>query len=172
MSLRTLTASELAALSGVRRRTLLHWIHSGVLDRPIGRGRGAHYTRRHLLQARAIRALRAELRSLSEIKRRVSQATDDDLLALVPASRFAGNAAASAHPMEQGASDVSDDAPVSVPCSENGTPAVPPEPSYPSHSWDVVALADGLVLLVNPEKGPIVRRIASEIYRYYGRQGR
>jgi hypothetical protein len=36
--------------------------------------------------------------------------------------------------------------------------------------WEVVHLMDGLVLMVNPTK-PVVRRIADEIYRYYGGLG-
>jgi hypothetical protein len=52
--------------------------------------------------------------------------------------------------------------------SVDGVPAPPPAPSYPSTPWEVVELSAGLVLMVNSTKGPLVRRIADEIYRYYG----
>jgi hypothetical protein len=52
--------------------------------------------------------------------------------------------------------------------SVDGVPAPPPAPSYPSTPWEVVELSDGLVLLVNTTKGPLVRPIADDIYRYYG----
>ena len=42
----------------------------------------------------------------------------------------------------------------------------PPAPSYPS--WELVTLVDGLVLMVNTTKGPLVRRIADDIHRHYG----
>jgi hypothetical protein len=46
---------------------------------------------------------------------------------------------------------------------------------YPAVLWEIVSLADGLVLLVNTTKGQFVRRMADEIYRHYGvrtQQGR
>ena len=47
-------------------------------------------------------------------------------------------------------------------------PPSPPEPSYPFTSWEVVQLAAGLVLLVDSRRGPSVRRLANEIYKYFG----
>jgi hypothetical protein len=44
----------------------------------------------------------------------------------------------------------------------------PPAPSYPFQTWDVITLIDGLVLLVNSGARPVLRRVADEIYRYYG----
>jgi hypothetical protein len=34
--------------------------------------------------------------------------------------------------------------------------------------WEVVELMDGLLLMVNPSKGAVLRRIADDIYRHYG----
>jgi hypothetical protein len=50
----------------------------------------------------------------------------------------------------------------------DGVPAPPPAPMYPSVAWQVVTLMDGLVLMVNPNKGALLERIADEIYRLYG----
>jgi hypothetical protein len=49
-----------------------------------------------------------------------------------------------------------------------GLPAPPPEPTYPRASWEVVTLMEGLVLMVNPKRGPALQRIADDIYRRYG----
>jgi hypothetical protein len=52
--------------------------------------------------------------------------------------------------------------------SADGVPAPPPAPSYPRTRWEVVTLLDGLVLMVNPERGPALQRIADDIFRHYG----
>lgn len=43
----------------------------------------------------------------------------------------------------------------------------PAAPSYPAVMWEVVALMDGLVLMVNSNKAPGGRRVADDIYRHY-----
>ena len=55
-----------------------------------------------------------------------------------------------------------------APPSADGVRTPPPEPSYPAVRWEVVTLMDGLVLLVNPAGGQVLRRVAADIYRYYG----
>jgi hypothetical protein len=34
--------------------------------------------------------------------------------------------------------------------------------------WEVVQLMDGMVLMLNPSRGPVLRRIAADILRHYG----
>ncbi len=42
------------------------------------------------------------------------------------------------------------------------------EPTYPFVQWEAVTLLSGMVLMVDPAEGPILRRIADEIYRHFG----
>ncbi len=134
---------ELQDMAGVQARTVRHWIRQKLIPKPLGRGRGARYTEQHVLLARVVQQLRAQRLSLRAIRTRLAQLTPEQMAAMLPKPRDARIAA-------------------------DGMPAPPPAPSYPSTSWEVVALMDGLVLLVNSSKAPGLRRIANEIYRYYG----
>lgn len=46
---------ELSMLAGVTPRTVRYYIAEGLVDRPVGEKRGAHYVRRHLEQLLLIR---------------------------------------------------------------------------------------------------------------------
>lgn len=46
---------ELSTLAGVTPRTVRYYIAEGLLERPVGEKRGAHYVRRHLEQLLLIR---------------------------------------------------------------------------------------------------------------------
>ncbi len=126
---------------GVSVRTLRHWIRRKLLPKPLGRGRAARYTESHLTRARVIRHLRTKGQSLETIRARIAPLTEEQLRALLPAAPRV--------------------------LSPDGIP-IPPAPTYPSVSWEIVTLMDGLLLLVNPEKGAVLRRVADEIYRHYG----
>ena len=52
-------------------------------------------------------------------------------------------------------------------CVKN-VPPPPPAADYPARAWQAVTLTEGLVLMVDPAKGPILQRIASEIHGHYG----
>jgi DNA-binding transcriptional MerR regulator len=51
------TAADLARLAAVSVRTVRFYIQEGLVDPPLGRGPGAHFTERHLHQLRRTRAL-------------------------------------------------------------------------------------------------------------------
>jgi DNA-binding transcriptional MerR regulator len=53
------TAADLARLGGVPLRTVRFYIQQGLIDPPLGRGPGAHFTDRHLHQLMRARALQA-----------------------------------------------------------------------------------------------------------------
>ena len=142
MANETFTIRGLEAESGVQARTLRHWIRQKLLPKPLGRGRAARYDSRHLLRARAVQHLRTFDQSLSAIRGRIGSLSEQELLALVP--------------------------PRPRPTTAEGLPTPPPAPTYPAVTWEVIALMDGLVLMVHSGKGPALRRIADEIYRYYG----
>ena len=50
------SAEQLSALSGTPRRTIRYYIQLGLVDRPVGETRAAHYTWQHLGQLLRIRA--------------------------------------------------------------------------------------------------------------------
>jgi len=132
---------DLEKATGVPMRTLRHWVKSGVLPRPRGRGRVARYTETHLVRAQAIKYFRASKLSLREIKRRIGALGDDEVRVLLP--------------------------PPARPISEQGMPAPPPPTTFPSATWEIIELTRGLFLMLDPRKGPGLRRIVDEIYKYY-----
>jgi hypothetical protein len=93
-------------------------------------------------RARLIQHLRAARLSLEAIRRRIAPLSDEQVRALLPPEPRA--------------------------VAPDGVPPPPPAPTYPSVPWQVVTLMDGLVLLVNPNRGAVLQRIAAEIYHHYG----
>lgn len=108
----------------------------------LGRGRAARYTEQHVLRARVIGQLRSKRLPLRDIRAQLGRLTDEQMVAMLPRPR-------AAH------------------LTPEGLPQPPPAPSYPSVTWEVVALMEGLVLMVNSSKAPGVRRVADDIYRHY-----
>jgi DNA-binding transcriptional MerR regulator len=51
------TAAELARLGGVSLRTVRFYVQEGLIDPPLGRGPGRHFSELHLHQLRRVRAL-------------------------------------------------------------------------------------------------------------------
>jgi DNA-binding transcriptional MerR regulator len=145
----TMSMRELAAAAGLSPRALRSWVGRGIVARADGRGRAARYDERHLVQARAAVRLRSQGMTLQDVRWRLRAATEAELERLgapLPPKPVPAPAAA----------------PALVPPSE------PPAPSYPALACEVVRLMDGLTLLVEPHKGPLVRHIADAIYRHYG----
>jgi DNA-binding transcriptional MerR regulator len=68
---RTYSVDELAALSATPRRTIRYYIQLGLVDRPVGETRAAHYDWRHLRQLLEIRRLTEEGFSLERIGERL-----------------------------------------------------------------------------------------------------
>ena len=134
---RRLTLAQLEAESGVPDRTLRRWVRTGLLPGPLGRGRASHYLPSHVTRARAIEALRMQRLSTRAIRDRLAVASAQELQQLAEPTAKAANA-----------------------------PSVPPAPSYPASTWEIVSLSDALVLLVRPDREG-ARRLADEIYRHY-----
>lgn len=63
----TYSADELAALSGMPRRTIRYYIQLGLVDRPLGETRGARYGWQHLSRLLRIRELTEQGHSLDQI---------------------------------------------------------------------------------------------------------
>ena len=70
---------ELAALTGVNRRSIRFYIQNGLVDRPEGQARGAYYTRKHLEQILEIGKLQRAGMTLEGI-RRIFQREQDEAL--------------------------------------------------------------------------------------------
>jgi DNA-binding transcriptional MerR regulator len=62
-----LSIDELAAVTGVSRRTVHYYIQRRLIDPPLGRGRGRHYDRRHALQILNVRDLQRMGVALSDM---------------------------------------------------------------------------------------------------------
>lgn len=68
---------ELSTLAGVTPRTVRYYIAEGLLDRPAGEKRGAHYLRRHLEQLLLIRRWTDAGLSLDRIRELQAGAPED-----------------------------------------------------------------------------------------------
>ncbi len=68
---------ELATLAGVTARTVRYYIAEGLLDRPEGEKRGAHYLRRHLEQLLLIRRWTDAGLSLERVRELIAGAPED-----------------------------------------------------------------------------------------------
>ncbi len=67
----------LATLAGVTPRTVRYYIAEGLVDRPAGEKRGAHYLRRHLEQLLLIRRWTDAGLSLDRIRELIAGAPED-----------------------------------------------------------------------------------------------
>lgn len=84
---KTFTLDEIAALSELPRRTVRYYIQSGLIDRPLGVGRGAYYTQRHVEQLLLVRKWQLAGLSLERIGELLKQQTTGPL---PPTPRRAG----------------------------------------------------------------------------------
>jgi len=68
---------ELSMLAGVTPRTVRYYIAEGLVERPVGEKRGAHYVRRHLEQLLLIRRWTDAGLSLERVRELLSGAPQD-----------------------------------------------------------------------------------------------
>lgn len=76
-TLERLSIDALASLAGVSPRTIRFYIAQGLLDRPVGEKRGAHYVQRHLDQLLQIRRWSEAGYSLDRIRALAQGAPED-----------------------------------------------------------------------------------------------
>lgn len=74
---RRFSLDELATLAGVTPRTVRYYIAEGLLDRPEGEKRGAHYVERHLEQLLRVRRWSEAGLSLERIRELRRGASED-----------------------------------------------------------------------------------------------
>lgn len=68
---------ELASLAGVTPRTVRYYIAEGIVERPVGEKRGAHYLRRHLEQLLLVRRWTDAGLSLDRVRELLAGAPED-----------------------------------------------------------------------------------------------
>lgn len=68
---------ELSMLAGVTPRTVRYYIAEGLVDRPVGEKRGAHYVQRHLEQLLLIRRWTDAGLSLDRVRELLAGAPED-----------------------------------------------------------------------------------------------
>jgi len=81
------TLDEIAALTELPRRTVRYYIQTGLIDRPQGAGKGAHYTQQHVEQLLMVRKWQLAGLSLERIGELIRQQSAGPL---PPAPRRAG----------------------------------------------------------------------------------
>lgn len=74
MDTKTYTLDELCLLTDFTKRTVRYYIQLGVVDRPVGETRAAHYLQRHLEQLLQIKKLTDAGISLERVKEVMSGA--------------------------------------------------------------------------------------------------
>ena len=72
-SLDAMTITQLAEQSGVPPRRIRYYVSERLIPPPVGKGRAAHYTQRHLHRLNQISAFREVNLSLSEIRYRIGE---------------------------------------------------------------------------------------------------
>jgi DNA-binding transcriptional MerR regulator len=85
---------ELASLGGVSRRTVRFYVQQGLLQAPLGVGRGKHYGPEHLARLRSVKALQVQGLSLDEVRRKVAgggESAEVSALAAMPVSEVSGS---------------------------------------------------------------------------------
>ncbi|MDR2422237.1 MAG: helix-turn-helix domain-containing protein [Deltaproteobacteria bacterium] len=69
MKPKTYALDDLSSLTGLSRRTIRYYIQIGLVSRPEGEGRGAHYVERHLNELLSVKNLASQGLSLEAIRR-------------------------------------------------------------------------------------------------------
>ncbi|MDR2612148.1 MAG: helix-turn-helix domain-containing protein [Deltaproteobacteria bacterium] len=69
----TFSLEDLARLTSYTKRTIRYYVQLGLVDRPIGEGRGAHYTTDHLRELLDIRKLTSGGLSLEAVRLHLRQ---------------------------------------------------------------------------------------------------
>ena len=93
MTTQTFTLDELATLAALPKRTVRYYIQMGLLDRPVGETRGAHYLPSHLDALLRIRQLTEAGISLE----RVREVLRGDPPAVPPRARQPGSVDVRSH---------------------------------------------------------------------------
>jgi hypothetical protein len=173
----TYTMADLEALTGLTARTIRDYIHHGYLTPPAGRGPGATYDEEQMLRVVTIARMRAQKQGWEKIAARLKKSSLAKLRAFVEQTEPKPPAAAPP-------SVATDDLP-----ALEGEPVeahLPPRHPEADTTTELDVRGDGrasntsggtrlvmepvlpgLVLLVNEDAAPLVRRVVAEILATY-----
>jgi DNA-binding transcriptional MerR regulator len=82
----TYTIDQICEMTGVPRRTVRYYVEEGLLERPIGRGRGGNYLDSHVERLRKIKSLQEQGWTLSSIERHLKIRSTADALEVLSAA--------------------------------------------------------------------------------------
>lgn len=148
---------ELTAKTGISASQLHRWVRAGLLPGHPSRGMGVRYDEAFVQRAITIAQLLREGLTLEEVQQHLEHAATTSL---APAPALATAAAAT------------DPAAASAPTSTRAQPGETAPADYPAERWERVVLLPGLELIVRTDAGPVLRRIAGEIWKQYGSTAR
>lgn len=148
------TLAQVAAAAGISPRTARFWAKQRLLGTARFRGPATRYSREHLVTACAIAVLREQGLRYRQIQQRLAKLHNQQRKADIEAIAAPKLAVF--------------DAPAAPPATPTAAPeagwTAPPDPSYPAERWERLVLLPGLEVHVNPAGGPVLRRIAQQIY--------
>lgn len=81
------TIGEIAELGGVSRRTVRYYVQEGLIPKPGGLGRGAHYRKEHLEALLRVKAMQERGLLLEEIRLALASGKPPVLAAVSPVPR-------------------------------------------------------------------------------------
>lgn len=148
-SSRGLTTQELTARTGIRGPQLHRWVRAGLLEGHPSRGRGVRYDEAFVRRATTIDRLLREGMTLAEIRVRLERGEAE------PPAPAPAPAAPPPPPPSP-----------SLP-SPGPAPAQAP-PELPSERLERIVLIPGLELTFRADAGPVLRRLAAEIWSQFG----
>jgi DNA-binding transcriptional MerR regulator len=86
----TYTIDQICEMTGVPRRTVRYYVEEGLLESPIGRGRGGNYLDSHVERLRKIKSLQEQGWTLSSIERHLKTRSMEHALEVPSAVESSG----------------------------------------------------------------------------------
>lgn len=144
---------ELAALLGVKPRTIRYYVEIELIQPPPFYGTATRYQRPTLLRILAIQRMQREDHlPLAAIKTRLNHMLAADIEAYAIEKLTSG-------PVATALGVARPQPPAATTFGEAATP-----PKYTSVRWDIVHLMPGLSLFVYSDASPLVKKLAEQIY--------
>ncbi|HEX2570139.1 MAG TPA: MerR family transcriptional regulator [Polyangia bacterium] len=146
LNLPGLKMEDVTARTGTSKRRIYGWIRAGLLPAPASSGRGVRYDEAYVERIMTIARLRYEGLSVAEVRRRLEN----------PPAR-----------QEEPAPPI----PMPEAAPAGATPAAAPD-GLPSERWERIVLLPGLEVSYRTDGGPVLHRLAAEIWRQFGAPAR
>ncbi len=157
--LRSYSPRQIASAAGVSLRTISVWRRSGLLATVPNRGPATRYSEAERARVIEIQRLRRGGLMLHEIRQRFADLEAQKAAAVQKAAPPPETKPPAPEPTTSG--------PAGPPATAGAGPIAPATTSCPGEAWQRVALLPGLELHVHAGGGPLVERIAREIWDRY-----